>query len=40
MTSEQVYTATSSLADGYHTYTLEWTPDYVLVVRRRDGQED
>jgi beta-glucanase (GH16 family) len=29
MTSEQAYTATSSLADGYHTYTLEWTPDYV-----------
>src|SRR5262245_31408542 len=29
MTSEQLYTATSSLADGYHTYTLEWTPDYV-----------
>ena len=29
VTSEQVYTSTSSLADGYHTYTLEWTPDYV-----------
>jgi MYXO-CTERM domain-containing protein len=29
MTSEQVYTATASLADAYHTYTLEWTPDYV-----------
>ena len=29
VTSEQVYTITGSLADGYHTYTLEWTPDYV-----------
>ena len=43
MTSEQVYTATSSLADGYHTYTLEWTPDYVLwlfdgtMVRKTEG---
>jgi len=42
-TSEQVYTATSSLADGYHTYTLEWTPDYVLwlfdgeMVRKTEG---
>src|SRR4051794_29191663 len=25
MTSEQVYSTTGSLADGYHTYTLEWT---------------
>ena len=43
MTSEQVYTATSSLADGYHTYTLEWTPDYVswsfdgTMVRKTEG---
>ena len=43
MTSEQVYTATSSLADGYHTYTLEWTPDYVswsfdgVMVRKTEG---
>ena len=43
MTSEQVYTATSSLADGYHTYTLEWTPDYVswsfdgAMVRKTEG---
>lgn len=29
VTSEQVYSVTGSLADGYHTYTLEWTPDYV-----------
>ncbi|XXX76332.1 family 16 glycosylhydrolase [Sorangium sp. So ce134] len=29
VTSEQVHTADASLADGYHTYTLEWTPDYV-----------
>lgn len=27
--TEQVHTATGSLGDGYHTYVLEWTPDYV-----------
>jgi len=43
MTSEQVYTSASSLADGYHTYTLEWTPDYVswsfdgTMVRKTQG---
>jgi MYXO-CTERM domain-containing protein len=43
MTSEQVYTATTSLADGYHTYALEWTPDYVswtfdgTMVRKTEG---
>jgi len=29
-TSEQVHTHTASLADAYHTYTLEWTPDAVV----------
>ncbi|WP_437892885.1 family 16 glycosylhydrolase [Sorangium sp. So ce124] len=28
-TSEQVHNAGVSLADAYHTYALEWTPDYV-----------
>src|SRR6478672_13649153 len=43
MTSEQLYTATSSLADSYHTYTLEWTPEYVswsfdgTMVRKTEG---
>jgi MYXO-CTERM domain-containing protein len=38
-----VYSATSSLADSYHTYALEWTPDYVswsfdgTMVRRTEG---
>ena len=27
--TEQTHTATTSLADAYHTYVLEWTPDYV-----------
>ena len=27
--TEQVHTAPSSLADAYHTYVVEWTPDYV-----------
>ena len=27
--TEQVHTHTGSLADAYHTYVLEWTPDYV-----------
>ncbi len=27
--SEQLHTAPSSLGDAYHTYVLEWTPDYV-----------
>lgn len=29
VTSEQVHNAGVSLADGYHTYALEWTPEYV-----------
>jgi hypothetical protein len=28
-TSEEVHTIATSLADNYHTYTLEWTPDSV-----------
>lgn len=27
--TEQVHTADASLADAYHTYVIEWTPDYV-----------
>lgn len=27
--TEQVHTANASLADDYHTYVIEWTPDYV-----------
>lgn len=27
--TEQVHNAGTSLADAYHTYVLEWTPDYV-----------
>lgn len=27
--TEVVHTSATSLADAYHTYTLEWTPDYV-----------
>lgn len=27
--TEQVHAAPSSLADAYHTYVIEWTPDYV-----------
>jgi len=43
VTSEELYTATSSLADGYHTYTVEWTPDYVAwsfdgtMIRKTEG---
>ncbi|WP_437961742.1 family 16 glycosylhydrolase [Sorangium sp. So ce119] len=45
VTSEEVHTADTSLADGYHTYTLEWTPDYVAwsidgrEVRRTTGAQ-
>jgi beta-glucanase (GH16 family) len=41
--TEQVHTHTHSLADAYHTYVLEWTPDYVawyldgVEVRRING---
>jgi len=28
--SVEIHTNETSLADDYHTYTLEWTPDYVL----------
>ncbi len=41
--SEQHHTAATSLADAYHTYVLEWTPDYVawfidgVEVRRING---
>ncbi len=27
--TEAVHTSVTSLAEAYHTYTLEWTPDYV-----------
>lgn len=27
--TEQTHTANASLADAYHTYVVEWTPDYV-----------
>ena len=43
MTSEQNHSSTASLADGYHTYTLEWTPEYVswsldgVLVRKTEG---
>lgn len=43
VTSEKVYTPSSSLADDYHTYMIEWTPDYVswsfdgTEVRRTQG---
>lgn len=42
-TSEQVHSVPSSLADGFHTYTLEWTPEYVswsidgVLVRKTEG---
>jgi len=36
-TTEVLHTAASSLADNYHTYVLEWTPDYVAWFL--DGQE-
>jgi endo-1,3-1,4-beta-glycanase ExoK len=42
-TSEQVHSVDGSLADGYHTYTLEWTPEYVswsldgVLVRKTEG---
>ena len=28
--TEQVHTANASLGDAYHTYVVEWTPDYVV----------
>ena len=43
VTSEQVYTSPTSLADDYHTYLIEWGPDYVswsfdgTEVRRTQG---
>ena len=43
VTSEQIYTSASSLADDYHTYRIDWTPDYVswsfdgTEVRRTQG---
>jgi len=43
VTSEQMHTATTSLADDYHTYRIDWTPDYVswsfddTEVRRTEG---
>jgi endo-1,3-1,4-beta-glycanase ExoK len=43
MTSEEFYAAPSSLADDYHTYAIEWTPDYVswsfdgTMVRKTEG---
>jgi len=43
VTSEKLYTTDTSLADDYHTYQIEWTPDYVswsfdgTEVRRTQG---
>ncbi|MBN2574728.1 MAG: family 16 glycosylhydrolase [Deltaproteobacteria bacterium] len=43
VTSEEVYTSPTSLADDYHTYQIEWTPEYVswsfdgTEVRRTQG---
>jgi len=43
VTSEKLYTSATSLADDYHTYQIEWTPDYVswsfdgTEVRRTQG---
>jgi endo-1,3-1,4-beta-glycanase ExoK len=42
-TSEQAYNVSTSLADDYHTYTLEWAPSYVswyldgTLVRKTEG---
>lgn len=42
-TSEQYYTQPTSLADDYHTFQIEWTPEYVswsfdgTEVRRTEG---
>jgi beta-glucanase (GH16 family) len=36
-TTEGLHTASQSLANDYHTYALEWTPDYVAWFL--DGQE-
>lgn len=42
-TSEQTHPVPESLADEYHTYTLEWTPTYVswfldgVMVRKTEG---
>ncbi|ACE86252.1 family 16 glycosylhydrolase [Cellvibrio japonicus] len=35
--TEEEHTASTSLADAYHTYVLEWTPDYVAWYL--DGEE-
>lgn len=35
--TEAVHSSPTSLADAYHTYTLEWTPDYVAWFM--DGKE-
>jgi len=43
VTSEKVHTPGTSLADNYHTYQVEWTPEYVswsfdgTEVRRTEG---
>ncbi|KYF59957.1 benzene 1,2-dioxygenase, partial [Sorangium cellulosum] len=45
VTDEDEHTESTSLADGYHTYALEWTPDYVAwsidgrEVRRTRGDQ-
>jgi len=43
VTSEKVHMSPTSLADAYHTYTVEWTPEYVswafdgAMVRKTEG---
>ncbi len=44
-TSEEVHPMDASLADDYHTYTVEWTPDYVawsvdgVLARKTEGDQ-
>lgn len=44
-TSEELHRGDSSFAAGYHTYTLEWTPEYVawsidgVQVRKTEGEQ-
>lgn len=44
-TSEELYKVDSSLSDDYHTYTLEWTPDYLawyldgILIRKSEGEQ-
>ncbi len=45
VTSEEIHNCGTNISEGYHTYTVEWTPDYIAwyfdgnLLRKTTGQQ-